>query len=198
MMHQPDWQETENILFNYAQQAIHIMATEYPGTLLSFFAYYAEPPTRGYFEFHFDTPQNAIQGAMQREQDVVKRREKMLQREEMWQSAHYYTDIPRLVTYNYDVSYFRYQEVLTVQFDEWLEFRDSEEYPEPQHPDDDDYLEGKTRLVLWRVTERLIQSNAFAQLQLSSPFRVGYQFYDKELVVLRFLNWPQEEMGLQI
>lgn len=63
MIHQPDWQDAENILFDYAQQAIHVMATEHPRVALSFFAYYAEP-IQGYFQFHFDTPQNAIQGAM--------------------------------------------------------------------------------------------------------------------------------------
>ena len=93
MIKPPDWQDAENILFDHVQQAIHIMEMEHPDIVLSFFAFYAEP-IRGCFEFHFDTPQSAIQGAMRREQEIVKRREKMLQREEMWQSAHYYIDIP--------------------------------------------------------------------------------------------------------
>ena len=70
MIHPPSWQDAEDILFDYAQQAIHVMATEHPSVPLSFFAYYAEP-IQGYFEFHLDTPQNAIQGAMRREQEIV-------------------------------------------------------------------------------------------------------------------------------
>jgi hypothetical protein len=194
MIKSPNWQEIEDKLFEYSQKAIQVMVEEHSGVLLSFFAYYAEP-IQGYFQFHFDTPQNAIRGAIRHEQDVVKRREKMLQREGMWLSAHYYIDIPRLVAYNYDVGYFRYQEMLEVRFDEWLTFADSNDYPEPKHPDDDDYLEGNTRLVLWRVTERLIHSNAFAPLHLSSPFHIGYQFHETELITLRFLNWPQEDVA---
>lgn len=77
MANSPDWQFTENALFEHAQRAIHFMETEHPRIPLSFFAYYAEP-IHGYFQFHFDTPQHAIQGAMQREQDVKRRSEKML------------------------------------------------------------------------------------------------------------------------
>lgn len=55
----------------------------------------------------------------------------------------------------------------------------------------DDYAEGNTRIVLWRVIERLIESNAFGQLPLASPFRLGYQMHDDALTVLRILNWPQ-------
>lgn len=55
------------------------------------------------------------------------------------------------------------------------------------------YLEGSTRLVFWKVLERLIDSGLFSHLHLSSPFRVGYQFHDQELIVLRILNWPKAE-----
>ena len=51
-------------------------------------------------------------------------------------------------------------------------------------------MEGNLRIVLWKAIERLIASDAFAPLCLASPFRVGYQLHERELVVLRILNWP--------
>ena len=54
----------------------------------------------------------------------------------------------------------------------------------------DDYLESNARLVLWRVTERLVEDDAFAVLKMASPFMIGYGIHDQEETILRFLNWP--------
>lgn len=57
----------------------------------------------------------------------------------------------------------------------------------------DAYIEGNTRIILWRVLERLIAAHAFDALKLASPFRVGYQLSGDCLVVMRILNWPEAE-----
>ena len=79
--------------------------------------------------------------------------------------------------------------IANTTFADWTTFFDSESYPE-QVPGEDDYLAGNTRIVLWKVLERLIQEQVFSQLNMAPLFRLGHQLYEKELVVLRILNWP--------
>jgi hypothetical protein len=67
---------------------------------------------------------------------------------------------------------------------------ESDNYPQRQNNIEDDYIDGNVQIVLRKVIERLIAGEGFASLHLSSPFHADYQFHEKELVVLRILNWP--------
>jgi len=91
--------------------------------------------------------------------------------------------------YSLVVDYFHFAFYSYTTFADWTTFFDSESYPE-QLPGEDDYLAGNTRIVLWKVLERLIQEQVLSQLNMAPLFRLGYQLYEKGLVVLRILNWP--------
>lgn len=54
----------------------------------------------------------------------------------------------------------------------------------------DDDAEGKTRIALRRVIERLMASDTLGHLHLASPFLLGYERHDDELTALRLRNWP--------
>jgi len=68
-------------------------------------------------------------------------------------------------------------------------FFDSEQYPHCK-PGQDDYLAGNTRVIIWKVLERFIADNVFLHIKTTPLFRLGYQLFEEDLVVLRILNWP--------
>ena len=96
---------------------------------------------------------------------------------------------PHLTDYTPIVDHFRFALYTWIKFEGWTAFFDSEQYPE-QTPELEDYLAGNSRIVLWKVIERLIQADAFSLLNTVPLFRLGYHFYEEDLVVLRILNWP--------
>jgi hypothetical protein len=81
-----------------------------------------------------------------------------------------------------------YPGVLRWEFPEW--FSNSDERP-PRRPGDDNYLASAVALCLWRVVERLVSENAFAELPMGSPCVVSYCNHDDDkVVILRVLRWP--------
>lgn len=100
---------------------------------------------------------------------------------------------PRVTDYSPDIGYFAYHMYADLNFPELAGFKESETYPQKRNAVEDDYIEGHVRIILWKVIERLIASDTFSQLHLASPFRVGYEFHDGDLLVLRILNWPTRE-----
>lgn len=187
MVQAPDWQETETILFEKSKEAIERFAKEHPDVQCSFFAYFANPLS-GEFAVCFDTPENALQQAKKEELRIRARREKLLHSPPDWRVAQA-TLGPHLTDYTPIVDHFQYAFYTWINFGNWTEFFDSENYPE-QLPELDDYLAGNARIILWRVLERLIQEQVFSLLNITPLFRLGYHFYEETLVVLRILNWP--------
>lgn len=185
----PDWQSLEERLFEQTSSVIRQFATEHSDVTCSFFAYDTDPG-HGYFLPSFDTYENSLQQAQKNEQWAIEQRQKMLSQDWSWNSASYLSKSPRITDYSPDVGYFAYHIYAEFHFPELVEFRENESYPQKRNDAEDDYLEGHVRIILWRVIERLIMNDAFAQLRMSSPFRVGYQFHDEDLLVLRILKWP--------
>lgn len=183
-----DWQSLEERLFEQSSTIIRRFAQEHPDVTCSFFAYDTDP-SYGYFLPSFDTFENSLQQAQKNEQQVIERRKKMLTQEWSWKSVSYISKSPRVTDYSPDVSCFAYHMYADLRFPELTELKESEAYAQKRNEVEDDYIEGNVRLILWKVIERLIVSNTFSQLHLSSPFRVGYQFHEEDLLVLRILNW---------
>lgn len=190
MVQSPDWQEVETLLFEKSKETIEHFAKEHPGVQCSFFAYFANPLS-GEFAICLDTPENALQQAMKEEQRVRERREKRLHSPAglAWWRAQNTIEVPRLTDYTPIIDDFHFALYTWMNFEGWTEFFDSESYPKSS-PGRDDYLAGNTRIVLWKVIERLIQEQIIFQLQMAPPFRLGYHFYQEDLIVLRILNWP--------
>jgi hypothetical protein len=184
----PNWQEVEDHLYAFTVEAIGRFAAEHPDEICSFFAYDVDLP---FFLLSLDTPTNAFKEARQTEHETVEERARRLAHPLAWQSAEYLSSYPPILDYSYNVGAFAYHDFTQVKLDalEDLEF-------EPDYPRDErfnDYTEGSTRIMLWRIVERLIADDAMSQLRLASPFRLGYQLHDRPLTVLRILNWPNPE-----
>jgi hypothetical protein len=184
-----DWQALEEQLIKQSREAIRQFATEYPDVTCSFFAYDVNP-IYGEFLVSFETAAHSLEQAQENEQEVIKRRNQMLALPEAWQHAKYFSTHPVVTEYSPDVGLFAHPIYASIQVSELDELSASGVYPKGT-PTNDDYIEGNARIVLWKVIERLIASDAFSPLTLASPFRVGYQFHDEVLCVLRILNWPQ-------
>jgi|SRR5579885_3664274 hypothetical protein len=114
----------------------------------------------------------------------------MLTQDWSWSIAHFILQTLRLTDYSPDMSYFTYPTYAQLDFQELCDLSESDNYPQRQNNIEDDYIDGNVQIVLRKVIERLIAGEGFASLHLSSPFHADYQFHEKELVVLRILNWP--------
>lgn len=187
----PNWHQVEETLFEHGKAAIEQFAQEHPDELCSFFAYHSMP-LAGQFAVCLDTYFHGIQEAMKYELDNIGQRQTYLKFKDSWRRASHYTEARRILEYTNDAELFHYAFYTEISFDGWSDFFDSEEYPQGRN-DDEDYLTGNVCIVLWRVFERLIKAKIFQQLQMSTPFRVGYQFEDHGLVVMRLLNLPTIE-----
>lgn len=181
-----NWQEIEDRLVAFSSENTRRFAMEHPEVVTSFFAYDVDLP---FFLLSFDTPDNALQVSQRIEQDAIARRAKMLALPIAWQGARHFSTQPPVLDYSYSTGYFAYHNFADIKIDELEDLEFAEDYP--QNETADDYSEGKTRIVLWRVIERLIDSDELRHLHLASPFRLGYQMHDDELTVLRMRNWPQ-------
>lgn len=186
-----NWKDIEETLFSEAKAAIFRFAEEHSGEICSFFAF-AWMIVDGDFSICLDTFSNAQRRARDNERTAIEDREQFLGGKHAWGSAHSFLAEPRIVDYAPAVDLFAYAPYADIFFEDWEAFASNESVPKSRAWEEG-YIMGSTRLVLWRVLERLIDGDIFACLHLSSPFRVGYQFHDQELIVLRILNWPQAE-----
>lgn len=186
----PDWHAVEERLFEESKTAILQFATEHPDEIFSFFAYYTEP-YYGNFLLFLETYANALKAAQENEQQAIARRKSMLRTEGMWISAKSFTTHPSVTYHAPSVGNLTSTYFANIQFDGWEEFAESEEYPKGQEWNDD-YLEGNVRIVIWKVVERLIEEDIFEELRLASPFFIGYEVHDEEMVILRILHWLKQ------
>lgn len=181
-----NWQEIEDRLFAFSSETIGRFAAEHAEEVCSFFAFDVDLPS---FLLSLDTPQNALQVAQRTEQEAIAERAKMLALPIAWRGARYFSTRPPVLDYSYSTDFFAYFNFADITIDEVEDLHFAEDYPQDESADD--YAEGNTRVVLWRVIERLIDRDALGSLRLASPFRLGYQMHDDDLTVLRILNWPQ-------
>jgi hypothetical protein len=186
----PNWQEIEEALFGMGKMAIARFAQEHSNEFCSFFAY-AWTIVDGDFSICLDILSNALQAARESEQAAIEQRMQMLRGTQSWRNAHYFLTNLSIIDYASGVDLFTYPRYEHVQVDGWNAFATNEALPKSQSREDT-YLEGNVRLVIWRVLEGLLEERLFDSLLLASPFRVGYQFHDQKLVVLRILNWPAQ------
>ncbi len=183
-----DWQALEDRLVEQSTAVLQQFAAEHPDVLCSFFAYDTNP-AYGEFLLSFDSQDNMRRSAQKDEQRQIAQREMMLKLEGSWRGAKF--NLRSVSDSSPDVSEFAYHIYAELVWKELEELSLSEDYPQKNHAWEDTYIHGNVRIVLWKVIERLMTSEAFAPLRLASPFRVGYQFHDDgHFIVLRLLNWP--------
>lgn len=137
----------------------------------------------------FDTTSNSLKSAKARETYAVEGRLKKLADEDSWKNAEYFLNTPMLVPFGDNTGDFEFQSFREINVPEWQEYADSPDYPQQQE-NEDDYLEGNFRILVWRVVEKLVSSGAFDCLKKSKPFLISYGLHDQEQRIIRILNWP--------
>lgn len=189
---EPDWQKGEGKLFAACVRAIQRLAKEHPGTVCSYLGFDSEP-YYGYVMIGFETPENSLKVARRKHAYEVKNQAAQFQHAHAWKTVHYFVEQRQCPGHSDSTGYFKFEQYEQVEFPEWQPFAESESYPEessPENGSEPDYLEAHVILIFWKVIERLIAENALAPLELTSPFRLGYNFHDSDLVTVRIINWP--------
>jgi len=184
----PDWKAVEEQLVETGLSALRRFTVEHADEICSFFAYAVDPYAAGY-EVCLDIYTNGIRAAMQHERRTFGRRHEGAKRPQGWKQAHHWLDIPRIVDYTPSAGSFAFAGYASGEIEQWEAYL-TEDEKHPHKEDENSYLEGNWRIAIWRAIEQLIKMQAFDGLRLSSPFRLGYELHDEELVVLRILNWP--------
>jgi hypothetical protein len=187
-----DWKKTEDRLFKWSQTTIRKFGREYPNENICAMFFDSEP-RYGYVVLAFDTFENSIRSAKEMENFAIKSRNRNLNDADAWCNARYQINTPVLSVFNTNSGDFVYPDYAEIEFKAWQRLVESKNYSKkyPKRFDqDDDYLDGNVRILLWKVVERLIATKSFQPLKLASPFIVGYAFHDEEEVILRVLNWP--------
>lgn len=187
-MHPPQWNEVGEQLYQHTVATIRRLELEHADEVMCFFAY-AVDTMAGQFQLCFDTVHNSIYWAKENERLAIERRVKNLTHDLAWRSASALVRGP-VTPYNPYTQQFAYAEYSELVFPDWEDFTWSEDYPKFSQADDD-YLEGNSHIVVWKVTERLIADNVFARLRLAQPFYIGHEFHERGLEVMRVVNWPK-------
>ncbi len=188
---EPDWQQSEDALFDESCETIRRFALEHSGCLCSFFAFDCDA-VYGDVNINFDSAQNGLVEAQKYQGDWVVSRLRRLVDADAWRIEKDYL-ARNMFEHSISVSEFEFSCFGRRQFREWETFAFSSCYPKRERDDDPDYLTGHVTLILWRVLERLHDAKIFEQLNLASPFRLGYEYHDdvRGLVVTRIMKWTQ-------
>ncbi|PUA36615.1 hypothetical protein C8Z91_24860 [Paenibacillus elgii] len=190
-MNEPDWKEVEERLFQESVSAIKQFSAEHANEEICYFAFDSEP-YYGYVLLCFDTTENSVIEAKRSAERALDFTAQSIEKGMNWQMANSYMTGANLLPFTNNTGDFKYQGYTQVDFQGWQEFADSDAYPKG-YSEDQDYLEGNLSIVFWKVIDRLIRENHFSVLKMASPFFVGYGFHDKDQVLLRIINWGNEE-----
>ncbi len=190
---EPDWQQSEDDLFDESCETIRGFALEHPECVCSFFAFDCDA-VYGDVNINLDSAQNGFAEGQKYQDESIKWRTEKLVDADSWRWAQAYFALS-MVEHSISVSEFEFSCYGRRQFREWETFAFSSCYPKRERDDDPGYLTGHVTLILWRVLERLHDARIFEQLNLASPFRLGYEYHDdaRGLVVTRIMNWTQFE-----
>ncbi len=183
------WKKAEDKLYKWSVAAIKKFASEHPDEEICFVSFDTDP-VYGYVLLAFDTLENSIKSCRELEKFAVETRATNLTKTRSWACAKYQISLPVLSIFNTNSGDFKYPQYASIEFPEWQTLAESGEYPNGREHEDD-YLESKVRILIWKVSERLIAKNCFRSLNLATPFMIGYGIHDQEEVILRILNWPQ-------
>jgi hypothetical protein len=187
-MNPPNWKQAQDQLAKASADAIAAFAAEHANVECCHFAFDSEP-CYGYVLLCFDTTSNSLKSAKDREKYAVERRQRMLADQDSWKNAEYFLNTPVLVPFGDNTGDFEFQLFRELKFPEWQEYAESADYPQ-QKENENDYLEGNFRILVWRVVEELVASGAFDCLNRSKPFLVSYGLHDQEQRIIRILDWP--------
>jgi len=185
----PDWRRAEELLFEWSRTVIQDFGREHSRESFSLFAYVVDSLFTG-VSINFDTPANSLSEAKRHQRREVKARNHIFEQDRGWERARYYVAHPsrQIDDFNHRGSW-RYELIEFVPLTEWGTF-----FAEGDDEQRGAELEGRVIVALWRIVDRLVQAKAFDGLRRVAPFRIGFKFHDEDFVVLRILNWPDDDV----
>lgn len=184
----PDWKDARARLTRAAADALTAFATEHVNVECSHLVFDSEP-RYGYVQLSLDSTANSVRTAQAREKFAIEQRQQMLSGEDPWREAEYFLNHPVLTPFGDNAGSFEFQSYRELEFPEWQEYAESADYP-AQEENENDYLEGNFRILVWHVVEELVSSGAFDCLNKAKPFLVSYGLHDQEQSIIRILDWP--------
>jgi len=196
-MSEPDWDEAYERLLARTREAIARFSKEYPNAIICDFWYDSEP-RYGYVLIGLNTPESARRSVEEQyAYNVAYRRKLLTEGVDTWLDSAYYQlrchSVREVMTNSADFEFTEYAEIL---FPDWQEFAEGDQYPsQPEKRPHwlDDYLESRVSYLFWRVFESLVSEDAFSELNLASPTRLGFAFHDGPELVLHLVNWPNRD-----
>lgn len=188
-MQQPDFPTQELVLTEAAAAAIKLFA-ENSSELFQQFAFDCNPDY-GQVLFCLDTPANSLKVAREHEAYLTERRSEQVDYEDELEYAINTIEHPEMpvAPYNNSVGDFTHQGFAEFVFDDWSEFRFSDDYPEEFESSEEDYLSSVASVLLSRAIDRLVDQSAFKGLQITSPFLVSFALHDGSHTLVRVINW---------
>ena len=188
MAAEPDWESFDERLRAATVAAVGRFAREHADEPVCFVGFDADP-RGGTVLIAFDTPAHSVEAAEALQRFLVEDRRRSLVHPHSWRAAKYHMTLGGLQPYMTEPAMFKFPDFARVEFPEWPAIA-AAEGPRPNAAHVEGYLVGNARLLLWRVTERLVADDALAPLKPASPFAVCYSVRGEETAVLRVLRWP--------
>lgn len=192
-MKEPNWERVFEKLLDKTRKSIFQFRKENPDVVISDFWFDSEP-CYGYVLISINSLESAQRLAKEQYEYHVNYRRKLLSDKlDVWLDNAYYQigthSVSQICTNSGD---FDFQQFAEIKFPEWQNYAESSDYPlrPDKRPDHlDDYLESRVSYTFWRVYETLVEENAFLELNLASPTRLGFAFHDGSEYILYLLNW---------
>lgn len=189
-MYAEEWMQAEEKLHNAALRAIKDFCKEEPDTEVRCFFLDSDDVEYGRVGISIDSASNNSDVTSESLKSTKKERRTNLKGRLTWQSARYQLSSPPLETFNTDSGDFDFGEFDEVSLPEWKKIAKKKDLPKTD-AEDESFLEGNARLVMWRVLERLVKERSFDSMKTGSPFLVGFSFHDEEPTTVDILNWPK-------
>jgi hypothetical protein len=183
-----DWDRDLERLVAETRRALTRFAGEFPDASVCAVFFDADP-LYGYVIIALDTAANSLRSCRELEQWAVEGRQRMLPGPDAWRNAKYFLTSPAVSLVQTNSGDFEHSQYAEIQFPDWRRLNESGNVPEGAE-NEDHWLAGHVRLLLWRAAERLIATGAFDVLNPAAPCVVGYGLHDEEEAILRVLRWP--------
>ena len=188
ILEEPDWNAAEARLIEEGSRAIENFSAMQVTEKCSFFAFSVDYCC-GDVAICFDANDNSLLHAKRHEARTLKARDAALGGARGWENALYYIQRDRLCSYNPRTAEFKYPDFATLHFAGWEEYFGSDQLPERPDPF------GHVIVLMHKAITKLVATQKFERLAMTSPFRVGVEFPRDSLglVVMGLLNWPSHQ-----
>jgi hypothetical protein len=188
-MKESDWDLYLERLVQETKSATEQFAAEHADEEVCYFAFDSEP-RYGYVLTCFNTSRASLEFTRKQLAYHTQYRRRLLEDPIWFDNAHYKAKAHALLPFCNNTGDFAYQEFTRIDFPEWQEYAESDDYPHSDD-EDEDYLLNRVARLFCRATDLLVERRSFNKLRLARPFLIGFGFHDHDQYVLHILNLPE-------